>query len=60
MNTDRFKHKETTSIEAGLLLNFGKNQNSKDLYMILEDKLSAVISVDLWLSYLNNKKEEAG
>jgi hypothetical protein len=29
MNTDRFKHKETTNIEAGLLLNSGKKPEFK-------------------------------
>jgi len=29
MNTDRFKHKETTNIEAGLLLNVGKKPEFK-------------------------------
>jgi len=26
-----------------------ENQNSKDLYMIIKEKTSAVISVNLWL-----------
>jgi hypothetical protein len=29
MNTDRFKHNETTKIEPGLLLNFGKTPEFK-------------------------------
>ena len=35
MNTDYLK---ATTIEGGLLLNFGREQNSKDLYMIIKEK----------------------
>ena len=67
MNADRFKAVRTldsaheaqlinylkaTNIEAGLLL-----QNSKDLYMIIKEKISVMISVDRWLSsYQNSRK----
>ncbi|MEK6528801.1 MAG: GxxExxY protein, partial [Nitrospirota bacterium] len=40
---------KATNIEVGLLLNFGKNQNSRDLSMIIKEKISAIISVNLWL-----------
>ena len=63
MNADRFKAVRTldsaheaqlinylkaTNIEVGLLL-----QNSKDLYMIIKEKISVMISVDRWLSSYN-------
>ncbi|MDP3029756.1 MAG: hypothetical protein Q8O04_09740 [Deltaproteobacteria bacterium] len=55
MNADRFKYKEITDI---ILRSFkAENQNSKDLYMIIKEKISAMISVDRRLSsYKNNRK----
>ena len=63
MNTDRFKYKEitdiiliinylaATNIEVGLLLNFGKKPEFKRfVYMLTKEKISVVISVNLWLS----------
>ena len=37
---------KATNIEVGLLLNFGRNRNLKDLYMIIKEKISVMISVD--------------
>ena len=48
MNAARFKYKEITDI---ILRSFkAENQNSKDLYMIIKEKISVMISVDRRLS----------
>ena len=48
MNAARFKYKEITDI---ILRSFkAENQNAKDLYMIIKEKRSVMISVDRRLS----------
>jgi hypothetical protein len=48
MSAARFKYKEITDI---ILRSFkAENQNSKDLYMIIKEKISVMISVDRRLS----------
>jgi|GEM_PF-1386742 len=48
MNAARFEYKEITEI---ILRSFkAENQNSKDLYMIIKEKISVMISVDRRLS----------
>jgi len=45
---------KATNIEVGLLLNFGRKPELKDLYMIIKGKISVMISVDRRLnSYLS-------
>ena len=41
---------KATNIEVGLLLNSGENRNLKDLYLIIKEKISVMISVNLWLN----------
>jgi hypothetical protein len=48
MNAARFKYKEIADI---ILRSFkAENQNSKELYMIIKEKISVMISVDRRLS----------
>jgi len=41
MNIDRFKHKEITTIEVGLLLNFGRKPEFKRFVRDNKRKISA-------------------
>jgi len=46
---ERQKGISATNIEVGLLFNFGRKPESKNLCMTIREKKSAVISVTLWL-----------
>ena len=72
MDADRFKYKEITDIilrsfyEAYNELGDGflesvyesaENRNSSDLYMIIKEKISVMISVDRWLNSYNSRQD---